>query len=246
MNICPDREHRRQGQVPERRDDEQRDRLERAASRWSARPPCSSKYAMTTTSEVVLSIEIVSLPVGGTITRIACGSTIRRRVCVRDSPSAPAASLCPWSTDWMPRAHDLRHVGGLVEPQAEQRRGEHRDHGVGVHRDERRPERDAEAQPRVQRREEVPEDQLRDQRGAAEQPDVDGRRAREHRVGRQPHHREQHPADDPDRHRQHGEDQRVAQPAQHRVGEEVLADDVPLEVRVRAGTSAPASRPARR
>ena len=62
----------------------------------------SSKYAMTTTSEVVLSIEIVSLPVGGTITRIACGSTIRRSVCVRDNPSAPAASLCPGSTDWMP------------------------------------------------------------------------------------------------------------------------------------------------
>ena len=57
---------------------------------------------MTTTSDVVLSIEIVSLPVGGTITRIACGSTIRRRVCVRDRPSAPAASLWPGSTDWIP------------------------------------------------------------------------------------------------------------------------------------------------
>ena len=37
----------------------------------------------TTTSEVVFSMLMTSLPVGGTITRIACGSTIRRSVCVR-------------------------------------------------------------------------------------------------------------------------------------------------------------------
>ncbi len=57
---------------------------------------------MTTTSEVVLSMEIVSLPVGGMITRIAWGSTTRRSACARDSPSALAASLWPSSTDWMP------------------------------------------------------------------------------------------------------------------------------------------------
>ena len=57
---------------------------------------------MTTTSEVVLSIEMVSLPVGGMITRMACGSTIRRSVWARDMPSAPAASVCPSSTDTSP------------------------------------------------------------------------------------------------------------------------------------------------
>ena len=51
---------------------------------------------------MVLSIEIVSLPVGGTITRIACGRTIRRSVCIRDMPSAEAASVWPSSTDRMP------------------------------------------------------------------------------------------------------------------------------------------------
>ena len=44
------------------------------------------------TSEVVFSMEIVSLPVGGTMTRIACGSTMCRRVCMRLMPSAVAAS----------------------------------------------------------------------------------------------------------------------------------------------------------
>ena len=57
---------------------------------------------MTTTSEVVFSMAIVSLPVGGTITRIACGRTIRRIVCARDRPSARAASRWPGSTDCMP------------------------------------------------------------------------------------------------------------------------------------------------
>ena len=40
----------------------------------------SSVRAITLTSDVVFNIEIVSLPVGGMITRIACGSTIRRNV----------------------------------------------------------------------------------------------------------------------------------------------------------------------
>jgi hypothetical protein len=57
---------------------------------------------MTMTTEVVLSIEIVSLPVGGMITRRACGSTIRRSVTARVMPSALAASLCPSSTERMP------------------------------------------------------------------------------------------------------------------------------------------------
>ena len=48
---------------------------------------------MTLISEVFLSIEIVSLPVGGMITRIACGSTIRRSVCRRLMPSDWAASV---------------------------------------------------------------------------------------------------------------------------------------------------------
>ena len=45
---------------------------------------------------------IVSLPVGGTMTRMACGSTIRRIALPRLMPSAWAASLWPWSTDRMP------------------------------------------------------------------------------------------------------------------------------------------------
>ena len=56
-------------------------------ARWSP--------ARTTTSEVSLSIAMVSLPVGGMITRIACGSTIRRSIWPRLMPSAGAASVWP-------------------------------------------------------------------------------------------------------------------------------------------------------
>ena len=43
--------------------------------------------------ELVFSIEIVSFPVGGMITRIACGSTILRMVSRRVIPRACAASV---------------------------------------------------------------------------------------------------------------------------------------------------------
>ena len=43
-------------------------------------------------------MEIVSLPVGGTMTRMACGSTMRRMIWPRLMPRAPAASVCPGST----------------------------------------------------------------------------------------------------------------------------------------------------
>ena len=47
-------------------------------------------------------MEIVSLPVGGMITRMACGSTIRRIVIRRVMPIDWAASVCPSSTERMP------------------------------------------------------------------------------------------------------------------------------------------------
>ena len=53
-------------------------------------------------SEVSLSMAMVSLPVGGTMTRMACGSTTRRIVLRRLMPSACAASAWPVSTDRMP------------------------------------------------------------------------------------------------------------------------------------------------
>ena len=67
--------------------------------------------AITLTSEVVLSIEIVSLPVGGMITRIACGSTIRRIVCRRVMPERLRRLGLALVDRDDPGAHDLRHVG---------------------------------------------------------------------------------------------------------------------------------------
>ena len=57
---------------------------------------------ITLARDEVLSIEMVSLPVGGMITRIACGRTIRRIVRPLLMPSAWAASPWPCSTDRMP------------------------------------------------------------------------------------------------------------------------------------------------
>ena len=53
-------------------------------------------------SEVSLTMAIVSLPVGGTMTRMAWGSTTRRMVLPGGMPSAWAASAWPLSTDRMP------------------------------------------------------------------------------------------------------------------------------------------------
>ena len=50
------------------------------------------------TSDVVFNIEMISLPVGGMITRIACGSTTLPIVRRQFMPSAVAASTCPEST----------------------------------------------------------------------------------------------------------------------------------------------------
>src|SRR3954447_14847540 len=86
----------------------QRLAITRVGNTWKVRLPMddvwkkSSAYGTALTSEVVLSIEIVSLPVGGTTTRMAWGSTILRSVCMRDIPSADAASVCPSSTDRIP------------------------------------------------------------------------------------------------------------------------------------------------
>ena len=47
-------------------------------------------------------MEIVSLPVGGMITRIACGSTIRRMVSSARHARLFAASIWPSSTEMIP------------------------------------------------------------------------------------------------------------------------------------------------
>ncbi len=47
-------------------------------------------------------IAMNSLPVGGMMTRSACGSTMRRIFCRYVIPNASAASDWPWETDWIP------------------------------------------------------------------------------------------------------------------------------------------------
>ena len=62
----------------------------------------SSVNATVEAREVVFNIEMVSLPVGGMITRIAWGSTTLRMIFSRRMPRACAASFWPSSTDRIP------------------------------------------------------------------------------------------------------------------------------------------------
>ena len=62
----------------------------------------SKLYGTAVTSEVVFSIEMTSLPVGGMITRIDCGRMIRRIVWNQLIPSAVAASSWPRFTESRP------------------------------------------------------------------------------------------------------------------------------------------------
>ena len=61
---------------------------------------------------------IVSLPVGGTMTRIAWGSTTRRIVLPRRMPSACGGLGLALVDRQDAGAGDLGHVGGLGQPQA--------------------------------------------------------------------------------------------------------------------------------
>ena len=84
----------------------------RAAARCTGRP---------TTSDEVFSMLMTSLPVGGTITRIACGSTIAaQRLAVAHAQRVRRLGLA--LVDRLEAgAADLRHVRGLVEAEAQQR-----------------------------------------------------------------------------------------------------------------------------
>src|ERR1700759_2534630 len=67
-----------------------------------ARPYNSRLKGTAVTSDVVFSMLMNSLPVGGMMTRIACGNTVRRIVIDRDMLRAVDASDCPSGTELMP------------------------------------------------------------------------------------------------------------------------------------------------
>ena len=62
----------------------------------------SSVTPITDAIDVPLSMLMKSLPVGGMITRMACGSTTRRSVAAGVMPIDFAASVCPLSTLFSP------------------------------------------------------------------------------------------------------------------------------------------------
>ncbi len=67
----------------------------RAAISRAVMPNRSRVNGTAVTSDVVFSMLITSLPVGGMITRMACGSTVRRIARPHDMPSAVEAPTAP-------------------------------------------------------------------------------------------------------------------------------------------------------
>ena len=128
--------------------------------------------AMTLTSEVALIMLMSWLPVGGTIERIACGMMMRRSARARVMPNASAASVWPRIDREQAAADDLRHVGGLVEREADDGRGHRRDQIVGVPARQCRAEGNRRWRSAATGSKVVPEHQLDQQRRAAEEPDV--------------------------------------------------------------------------
>ncbi len=61
---------------------------------------------------------MVSLPMVGMITRIACGSTMRRVMSSGDMPSEEAASVWPASTEMMPARTSSAAYAASFRPRA--------------------------------------------------------------------------------------------------------------------------------
>ena len=97
------------------------------------------------TSDVVLSIEMTSLPVGGMITRIACGSTTRVIVCHQPRPERGRGLVLPLVDREQSSAHDLGHVGRLVQGEADDREREVREEVLRGEGDDGLRERNADA-----------------------------------------------------------------------------------------------------
>ena len=136
--VLPDGHHRGEEQVPEAGHERGGARPGSWCWRCSGWPGTGRPPAITDTSDVVLSIEMVSLPVGGMMTRMAWGRTIRRRVRPLDIPSdgRRLGLALVHRDDAGP--DDLGHVGALVEAEAEGAGHEGGDQGVRVERDQRR------------------------------------------------------------------------------------------------------------
>ena len=96
---------------------------------------------ITATRDVFFDIVITSLPVGGTMTRIAWGSTMRRIVRRLRHAERVRGLRLAGVHGLDSAADDFGHVGGLVERQRQQRGAKRCDQGVGVGTE--RPESDA-------------------------------------------------------------------------------------------------------
>ena len=120
-------------------------------------------------------------------------------------------------------ADDFGHVGGLVEAQAQ--------HGEQERVLQRRLQvqlGEADVDGAVDGAQQAPEDQLDVDRGAAEDPQVDPRNGRQHRVVGHAQHRDERTADDADEHRQDRQGQRVQRGLRDAGVQEVLEVHVPV------------------
>ena len=172
---------------------------------------------------------IVSLAVGGMISRDAWGRTMRRYVVTGLIPSASAASVCPLSTPPMP----ARTISAMYAASLRPRPRIAAMNGVITVFVSPLAKSGPNGMPRLisgrTRAEEEPEEQLHQDRRAAEEPDVACRGPAQHRVLREPHHREHSAQHDPDEHRDDRQLQRHQQTPHDRRLEEVAEHQVPVQ-----------------
>ena len=126
-----------------------------------------------------------------------------------------------------PGTHDFRHVGCLVQAQAEQRRHEWRDQLVRIAVQPERGERDADVDALDHQVDVEPEENLDQDRGAAEKPDVEPAHPGHYRVRRQAHHGQDRAQDDADGHREHRQLEGDQDSSEDEAVEEKPLDDEP-------------------
>ena len=177
---------------------------------------------------------MISLPVGGMITRSACGRITRRIVWARVRPSDAPASRWPGSTLMMPGADDLGHVGAFTQTEAEIGGRRRRDDRVGVDgepfgAEERDAERDHWGTGRrgCTRRSAAPARESRGTRRCRTSAAPDSSLLSESRISAVDHAQR-----DADRHRRQRELDGEPDAGENLLAEEIFADDRPLEVRI--------------
>ena len=156
---------------------------------------------------------------------------------VKDLPRIHAQSLCRLLLAFIdrvqPRTHDFGKIRAFVQPQADDCRHGCREQVVGAEAEEFRSEGHAQAQAGIENADQPPEDQLRVDRRSAEEPNVEGGYRPHDGIVRAPHDCHENRQGDAYGHRRDRQDERPSDRPEDLHREECLPDHIPVEILVR-------------